>query len=132
MVGVAQLVEPRIVIPVVVGSSPIVHPIVSGIEFWPVLRLTESERLHRSVTTECAKRLSVCEFISQKAQVNSGRSPMFTAERKKNFSVMDGRTREARKRLRIHFANSAGEFGQEPDVHHIQRAVSSIGRAGDS
>ena len=29
MVGVAQLVEPRIVIPVVVGSSPIVHPISS-------------------------------------------------------------------------------------------------------
>jgi hypothetical protein len=28
MVGVAQLVEPRIVIPVVVGSSPIVHPII--------------------------------------------------------------------------------------------------------
>ena len=27
MVGVAQLVEPRIVIPVVVGSSPIGHPI---------------------------------------------------------------------------------------------------------
>ena len=27
MVGVAQLVEPWIVIPVVVGSSPIVHPI---------------------------------------------------------------------------------------------------------
>ncbi len=27
--GVAQLVEPRIVIPVVVGSSPIVHPITS-------------------------------------------------------------------------------------------------------
>ena len=26
MVGVAQLVEPRIVIPVVVGSNPIVHP----------------------------------------------------------------------------------------------------------
>jgi hypothetical protein len=29
MVGVAQLVEPRVVIPVVVGSSPIVHPIFS-------------------------------------------------------------------------------------------------------
>jgi hypothetical protein len=29
MVGVAQLVEPRIVIPAVVGSSPIVHPILS-------------------------------------------------------------------------------------------------------
>ena len=27
MVGVAQLVELRIVIPAVVGSSPIVHPI---------------------------------------------------------------------------------------------------------
>ena len=27
MVDVAQLVEPRIVIPVVVGSIPIVHPI---------------------------------------------------------------------------------------------------------
>ena len=30
MVGVAQLVEPRVVIPVVVGSSPIVHPIFRG------------------------------------------------------------------------------------------------------
>ena len=30
MVGVAQLVEPRIVIPVVVGSSPIVHPIMAA------------------------------------------------------------------------------------------------------
>ena len=29
MVAVAQLVEPRIVIPVVVGSSPIGHPIFS-------------------------------------------------------------------------------------------------------
>ena len=27
MVAIAQLVEPRIVIPVVVGSSPIIHPI---------------------------------------------------------------------------------------------------------
>ena len=31
MVTVAQLVEPRIVIPVVVGSSPISHPIFSCI-----------------------------------------------------------------------------------------------------
>jgi hypothetical protein len=31
MVGVAQLVELRIVIPAVVGSSPIVHPIPSVI-----------------------------------------------------------------------------------------------------
>ena len=27
MVGIAQLVEPRIVIPVVAGSSPVTHPI---------------------------------------------------------------------------------------------------------
>ena len=26
MVGVAQLVEPRLVVPVVAGSSPVVHP----------------------------------------------------------------------------------------------------------
>ena len=32
MVGVAQLVEPRVVIPVVVGSSPIVHPNTSSIK----------------------------------------------------------------------------------------------------
>ena len=30
MVGVAQLVEPRVVDPVVVGSNPIVHPIFHG------------------------------------------------------------------------------------------------------
>ena len=30
MVGVAQLVESRIVIPVVVGSSPISHPTISN------------------------------------------------------------------------------------------------------
>ncbi len=40
MVSVAQLVEPRIVIPVVVGSSPIVHPrfinllAYSGMAYW--------------------------------------------------------------------------------------------------
>ena len=26
MVGVAQLVEPRLVVPVVAGSSPVIHP----------------------------------------------------------------------------------------------------------
>jgi hypothetical protein len=30
MVDVAQLVEPRIVIPAVAGSSPVVHPIFDG------------------------------------------------------------------------------------------------------
>jgi hypothetical protein len=31
MVDVAQLVEPRIVIPAVAGSSPVVHPISDGL-----------------------------------------------------------------------------------------------------
>ncbi len=35
MVSVAQLVEPRIVIPVVVGSSPIVHPNLNLWETFP-------------------------------------------------------------------------------------------------
>ena len=33
MVGVAQLVEPWIVIPVVVGSSPIIHPNLHIVDF---------------------------------------------------------------------------------------------------
>ncbi len=32
MVDVAQLVEPRIVIPAVAGSSPVVHPTFAGCE----------------------------------------------------------------------------------------------------
>ena len=39
---VAQLVEPRVVIPVVVGSSPIVHPKFSG----PLAQLVEQETLN--------------------------------------------------------------------------------------
>jgi hypothetical protein len=42
MVGVAQLVEPRVVIPVVVGSSPIVHPRYLG----PLAQLVEQETLN--------------------------------------------------------------------------------------
>ena len=38
MVNVAQLVEPRIVIPVVVGSSPIVHPLFRGKQGMRLLR----------------------------------------------------------------------------------------------
>ena len=43
MVGVAQLVEPRIVIPVVVGSSPIVHP-----NFFACLIQMKIQRPHAS------------------------------------------------------------------------------------
>ena len=41
MVAVAQLVEPRIVIPVVVGSSPISHP-----KLGPLAQLVEQETLN--------------------------------------------------------------------------------------
>ena len=44
VVGVAQLVEPRVVIPVVVGSSPIVHPIFSG-DVYSVFLFGDRDRL---------------------------------------------------------------------------------------
>jgi hypothetical protein len=48
MVDVAQLVEPRIVIPVVVGSSPIVHPISLG-SIGPLAQLVEQLTLNQRV-----------------------------------------------------------------------------------
>ena len=63
MVGVAQLVESRIVIPVVVGSSPIVHPIFTDLQFWSscsvIKRFTNSMKairlLQRFNDRPCAK-----------------------------------------------------------------------------
>ena len=48
MVGVAQLVEPRIVIPVVEGSSPFIHPILLLVLtiFGPLAQLVEQETLN--------------------------------------------------------------------------------------
>ena len=46
MVGVAQLVEPRVVIPVVVGSSPIVHP---NTQCGPLAQLAEQRTLNPQV-----------------------------------------------------------------------------------
>ena len=40
LVDVAQLVEPRIVIPAVVGSNPIVHPISRRVDLGRVDRVT--------------------------------------------------------------------------------------------
>ena len=48
MVGVAQLVEPRFVAPVVVGSSPIVHPIFHIDVSIDISRLPRSGRRHYS------------------------------------------------------------------------------------
>ena len=45
MVDVAQLVEPRVVIPAVVGSSPIVHPILAS-QGGPLAQLVEQETLN--------------------------------------------------------------------------------------
>ena len=41
MVDVAQLVEPRFVVPVVVGSSPIIHPILFKSLIWLAISLRE-------------------------------------------------------------------------------------------
>ena len=53
MVSVAQLVEPRIVIPVVVGSSPIVHPIFlffsASAVLGPLAQLAEQLTLNQRV-----------------------------------------------------------------------------------
>ena len=57
MVGVAQLVEPRIVIPVVEGSSPFIHPIFKRIEPSIATRLRAAQgqfasRLHSQVRVQ--------------------------------------------------------------------------------
>jgi hypothetical protein len=44
MVDVAQLVEPRIVIPVVAGSSPVIHPIIL-IDLCKILKVLIKEGL---------------------------------------------------------------------------------------
>ncbi len=50
MVSVAQLVEPRIVIPAVVGSSPIVHPILFVVDVHgPLAQLAEQLTLNQRV-----------------------------------------------------------------------------------
>ena len=54
VVGVAQLVEPRIVIPVVVGSSPIVHP---KVDLQPISRLGMAPAISFTVCCECRRRL---------------------------------------------------------------------------
>ncbi len=49
MVGVAQLVEPRVVIPAVVGSSPIAHPIFEFGQRGPLAQLVEQLTLNQLV-----------------------------------------------------------------------------------
>ena len=49
MVTVAQLVEPWVVIPVVVGSSPISHPIFFNANIGPLAQLVEQGTLNPKV-----------------------------------------------------------------------------------
>lgn len=51
MVAVAQLVEPWIVIPVVVGSSPISHPILQLVRYAKVAELVDALASGASVLT---------------------------------------------------------------------------------
>ncbi len=55
MVDVAQLVEHRIVIPVVVGSIPIVHPINYG----PLAQLVEQLTLNQRVLGSIPRRPTI-------------------------------------------------------------------------
>ena len=55
MVDVAQLVEPWIVIPVVVGSSPIIHP-----SFGPLAQLVEQVTLNHLVVGSNPTRPTIC------------------------------------------------------------------------
>ena len=77
MVDVAQLVESRIVIPVVVGSSPIVHP-----KFGPLAQLVEQETLNLLVRgsnprgpTNYEMGLFFCEAVV--AQIKPATSGLF-------------------------------------------------------
>ncbi len=70
MVSVAQLVELRIVVPAVVGSSPIVHPIfvVSGPLAQLVEQLTLNQRVGRSSRprpTNKSRREPLCGFFAR-------------------------------------------------------------------
>jgi hypothetical protein len=66
MVDVAQLVEPRIVIPAVAGSSPVVHPTfgVSFVEWFigPLAQLVEQLTLNQLVVGSIPTRPTISPF----------------------------------------------------------------------
>ena len=67
MVGVAQLVELRIVIPAVVGSSPIVHPSLYSISLYArVAELVDALDLGSSGVTRESSSLSSRTIFYQK------------------------------------------------------------------
>ena len=71
MVDVAQLVEPRIVIPAVAGSSPVVHPTLSGwvrvgfvgcSVYGPLAQLVEQLTLNQLVVGSIPTRPTICPY----------------------------------------------------------------------
>ena len=75
MVSVAQLVEPRIVIPVVVGSSPIVHPRMLMSTLAPLLRGVSSQVSRADLTVcdslcGCDVRFMLSLVVLTKVKVN--------------------------------------------------------------
>ena len=75
MVDVAQLVEPRIVIPVVVGSSPIVHPNsfagINGRRFEALALLAEPQTLKQSVI-RCSSLIDPLDKSAKRIDALSG------------------------------------------------------------
>ena len=64
MVSVAQLVEPRIVIPVVVGSSPIVHPkMIERTRYGSLAQLVEQLTLNQRVVGSIPTRPTIPEDL---------------------------------------------------------------------
>ena len=67
MVVVAQLVEPRIVIPVVVGSSPIIHPIFPSLRLYKFVIAVYNRSLSGLVKQACisqtAEHAKVAELV---------------------------------------------------------------------
>ena len=77
MVGVAQLVEPRVVIPVVAGSSPVAHPrfLMNG----PLAQLVEQETLNLLVEGSTPSRPTIPQFRTKSSDAR--RDPViFTIE----------------------------------------------------
>lgn len=68
MVSVAQLVEPRFVVPVVVGSSPIVHPILKN---GPLAQLVEQLTLNQRVVGSKPTRPTIflCHFFCESGEI---------------------------------------------------------------
>ena len=82
MVGVAQLVEPRVVIPAVVGSIPIVHPILSRVEcvcFGPLAQLVEQLTLNQLVVGSIPTRPTIP--ASRRESGGTGRRTGFRFQR---------------------------------------------------